>query len=292
MPDPVAFGRPAPSTAPLFRRIAVVGVGLIGGSVAIAAKRAWPSVLVIGIDRKEIIERAMVAQAIDVGGEDLGLAGDADLIVLAAPLAENSRLVSSELARFVAREAVVTDVGSVKREIVGAARALPSRLSFVAGHPIAGAAAGGFEHARADLFAGRPWMLCPPPDGDLHRVDDFVRALDAIPHVIDAASHDELLAFLSHLPQLTASALMTVVGDAIGEKGLALSGRGLLDTTRLAASPAELWKQICEANADRIGPSLDRLIDVLQRLRDDLPRGAVIEQVFSAAQRWKQRMPR
>jgi prephenate dehydrogenase len=164
-------------------------------------------------------------------------------------------------------------------------------LPFVAGHPIAGAAAAGFQHARADLFANRPWMLCPPPDGNLHRVDEFVQALGAAAHVIDADAHDELVAFLSHLPQLAASTLMAVVGDAIGDGGLAFSGRGLQDTTRLAASPAEMWKQICGANADRIGPALDKYIQLLQDVRENLTNSDVVDRVFTAAQRWKAQMP-
>jgi prephenate dehydrogenase len=292
MSDPIPFGRPAAPSPPAFSRVAIIGLGLIGGSVAFATKRAWPSSLVIGIDDKDVVERAMVAQAIDVGGDDLGLAGDAQLVVLAAPLAENERLVSTELARFIEREAVVTDVGSVKRRIIVAARGLPLRLAFVGGHPMAGAAVAGFEHARADLFSGRPWMLFPMADGELHGVDDFVRGLGASPHASDVEVHDRLVAFLSHLPQLTACALMAIVGEAVHEDGLALSGRGLQDTTRLASSPAGMWKEICAANADEIGPALDRLIDLLREVRQDLSTGEVIDRVFSTAQQWKQRMPR
>jgi prephenate dehydrogenase len=96
------------------------------------------------------------------------------------------------------------------------------------------------------------------------------------------------LAFLSHLPQLTASALMQVVGDAVGHEGLALSGRGLADTTRLAASPADIWKDIASTNADEIGPALDALIAVLQDLRRDLPEGDQLAEIFSAANRWRE----
>lgn len=292
MPEPIPFGRPAEAASPIFSRVAVVGLGLIGGSLALATKRAWPSSLVIGVDRKHIVEPAMVAQAIDVGGEDLGLASDADLIVLAAPPSENERVLSGEVVALIERDIVITDVGSVKRGIMNAARALPPRFSFVGGHPMAGAAVAGFEHARADLFSGRPWILCPGPGGRLNRVDEFVSALGATPRVMDDAAHDALVAFLSHLPQLTASALMSVVGDAIGSEALGLSGRGLRDTTRLASSPAEMWREICASNADQIGPALDRLIEVLRQLRDDLQTGAAIERVFSAAQQWKEQMPR
>jgi prephenate dehydrogenase len=109
---------------------------------------------------------------------------------------------------------------------------------------------------------------------------------------MDAPSHDQLVAFLSDLPQLTASALMAVVGEAAGTEGLALSGRGLRDTTRLAESPVDIWKDIISSNADYIGPALDTLIRALQDLRSDLTRGDVLARVFGAAQQWKARLPK
>jgi len=96
-----------------------------------------------------------------------------------------------------------------------------------------------------------------------------------------------LLAFLSHLPQLTASALMQVVGDAVGLEGLALAGRGLADTTRLASSPADIWRDIAATNADEIGAALDALIGRLQDLRRDLPEGDTLADVFNDAARWR-----
>jgi prephenate dehydrogenase len=104
---------------------------------------------------------------------------------------------------------------------------------------------------------------------------------------MDVQAHDRLLAFLSHLPQLTASALMQVVGDAVGQDGLALAGRGLADTTRLASSPPDIWRDIAATNADEIGAALDALIARLQDLRRDLPDGDTLEEVFTEASRWR-----
>ena len=101
-------------------------------------------------------------------------------------------------------------------------------------------------------------------------------------------AHDRLVAFLSHLPQLTASALMQVVGDAVGEEGLALAGRGLADTTRLASSPVDIWRDIAATNADEIDGALNALIAVLERLRRDLPKGDELAGVFAAANRWRE----
>ena len=154
---------------------------------------------------------------------------------------------------------------------------------------MAGSAKGGLENARPDLFKGRPWLLTPSGEGGeaLEKLTAFVSALGAEPRIIDAATHDRVLAFLSHLPQLTASALMQVVGDAVGTDGLALAGRGLADTTRLASSPAEIWRDIAATNADEIAPALDALIAMLQELRRDLPVGDRLADVFSSAAAWR-----
>jgi prephenate dehydrogenase len=189
----------------------------------------------------------------------------------------------------VRQPAVVTDTGSTKRAIVAAARRLPPKFTFIGGHPLGGSAKGGLENARPDLFKGRPWLLTPTGDNGeaFEKLTAFVKALGAVPRSIDAAAHDRVLAFLSHLPQLTASALMQVVGDAVGQDGLALAGRGLADTTRLASSPSEIWRDIAATNADEIGPALDELIAVLQDLRRDLPAGDRLADVFDGAAGWR-----
>jgi len=145
-------------------------------------------------------------------------------------------------------------------------------------------------HARIS-FAGRPWLLTPTGDGAgpaLEKLTAFVEALGATPRIVGVDAHDRLMAYLSHLPQLTASALMHVVGEAVGDQGLALSGRGLADTTRLATSPADIWKDIAATNADEIGPALDTLIAVLQDLRRDLATGDRLTEIFSAAKQWRE----
>jgi prephenate dehydrogenase len=213
-------------------------------------------------------------------------------VILAAPVRQNLALLD-ELDANVRLPAVITDTGSTKRDIVAAARRLPARFTFIGGHPLGGAAASGLEHARPDLFKGRPWLFTPSGDGSseaLEKLLAFARALGAEPKVVNVAAHDRLLAYLSHLPQLTASALMGVVGEAVGDEGLALAGRGLTDTTRLASSPAEIWKDIAATNADEIGPALDGLIAVLQELRQDLTSGDKLSDIFTSASDWRGRL--
>ena len=279
---------------PLFHRVAIVGCGLIGGSLALAIRRRWPGSQVIGIDRNEVLAQAERLQAITAGGDTLALAADADLIVLAAPVRQNLGVLR-RLTQAITGEALVTDVGSTKRSIVEAARALPDRLRFVGGHPLAGAAVGGIEAARADLFDGRTWLVTPDAtrgDDDVRQLEAFVTGLGATPRRIAVAEHDRLLADVSHLPQITASALMHVVGQRVGEEGLALAGRGLRDTTRLAASPADIWRDVAATNHTAIGAALDDLISVLQAMRDDLGGGDTLQQVFDSAGLWKRVLDR
>ena len=292
-------GRPfaGAGAPPVFDRIGIVGLGLIGGSIALAARQLWPKALVIGVDNKDVLETAMRLHAIDVAADDLIVLAEADIVILAAPVRTNIALLA-ELDENIRQPALITDTGSTKRDIVAAAGSLPARFTFIGGHPLAGAAHGGLDNARPDLFSGRPWLLTPAagrPSGrpdDAHgeaidRLTAFVEALGAVPRVMDAAAHDRLLAFLSHLPQLTASALMQVVGESVGIDGLALAGRGLADTTRLASSPADIWQDIAATNADEIGPALDGLIELLQELRRDLPEGDRLHDVFTGAARWR-----
>ena len=274
---------------PIFQKIGIVGLGLIGGSIALAAREIWPTSLVIGVDNKDVLETAMRLHAIDVAADDPIVLAEVDLVILAAPVKQNIELLA-ELDDNVRQPAVVTDTGSTKRAIVGAARALPPKFTFIGGHPLGGGAKGGLENARPDLFKGRPWLLTPSGDGGgeaFEKLTAFVTALGAVPKSLDPAAHDRMLAFLSHLPQLTASALMEVVGDAVGQDGLALAGRGLADTTRLASSPAEIWRDIAATNADEIGPALDVLIALLQELRRDLPAGDRLADVFGGAAAWR-----
>jgi prephenate dehydrogenase len=179
--------------------------------------------------------------------------------------------------------------------MVETAKRLPPRFTFVGGHPLGGAAVGGLEHARPDLFKGRPWLFTPATDQGGEALDKllaFARALGAEPRVLEPAAHDRLLAFLSHLPQITASALMQIVGEGVDEEGLTLAGRGLVDTTRLASSPPEIWKDIAATNADELAAALEALIALLEELKDDLPTGRRLGEVFEEASRWRRKLRR
>jgi prephenate dehydrogenase len=282
---------------PPFTDIAIVGLGLIGGSIALGLRECWPSVRLVGVDRLPVLAHALGDGAIDRGAATVREIGTADLIILAAPVRQNVALLGELTDALLAdegtapgRRPVITDVGGTKRDIVEAAKSRPAGATFVGGHPIGGAERGGFGFARPDLFKGRPWIFTPQPgvdDASMKRLSRFAEGLGARPHIMGADEHDRLMAVLSHLPQLTASALMQVVGCAIPADGLRLAGRGLVDTTRLASSPASVWRDICANNADAIGPAIDALIATLTRLRNDLERGDAVQVTFDEAARWR-----
>jgi prephenate dehydrogenase len=198
------------------------------------------------------------------------------------------------------RPLIVTDVGSTKLSIVHAYRDNRNQyLTFVGGHPIAGTAQAGLRYARADMFRGRPWLFTPDPDGAgdatahlaaVQHLQRFVRAIGAEPGLLDSADeHDRIMAYVSHLPQLAASALMRVAGENVGPPGFAHSGAGLFDTTRLASSPATMWTDILKSNAGHVRRALDAFITDLQAIRDQLTAPGAADWLETGA-RWRARL--
>lgn len=281
-----------PQAEPVFTRIAIVGLGFIGGSIALAARQVWPSALVIGVDQNDVLETAMRMHAVDVGADDPVVAAEADLVILAAPVVENIRLVT-ELAASIRGDALITDVGGSKRVIVDAAAVLPERLTFIGGHPLAGAPRHGIDAARPDLFVGRPWILTPSSSEQpgLDRLKRFIEGIGAEPRLMTAIEHDHLVSYLTQLPQLVVSIMMQVVGEQIGEHGLSFAGRGLADTTRLAATPGHTWKDVLATNDDMAGRALDAFTEMLSYVRARLESGETIEGLFESAAYWRGRLP-
>ncbi|MGE0450142.1 MAG: prephenate dehydrogenase [Vicinamibacterales bacterium] len=277
---------------PPFHRVGIVGLGLIGGSIALAVRAAWPDVTLVGVDRPEALAKADARGLLDRAGPGVDVLAGVDLVVLCAPVRQNLSILA-QVEAAVPPTSVITDAGSTKLQISEAAGRLSAAGRFVGGHPLAGAAVAGLDHARADLFRGQPWILTPGGATDpraVERLHAWVSALGAVPTVMSADEHDRLLAFVSHLPQLVASALMSVVGDAVGAEGLAFAGRGLVDTTRLASSPPEIWRDIAASNAERIAPALDAMIALLHELRADLASGVRLDDVFAEAARWRDQL--
>jgi len=283
------MGAVARSDEPAFQRVAIVGLGLIGGSIALGVRTRWPGVRLLAVDRPEVLDVALARGAIDDGQASIAELGRIDLLVLAAPVGQNAAILAG-LGDMVRGSAVVTDVGGTKRGTLEAAAGLPERLTFVGGHPIGGAAKSGFAHARGTLFFERPWILTPgpsTPEDAIARIESLARGLGARPRRMDAAEHDRVMAFVSHLPQLAASALMDVSGRHAQTAGLGLAGGGLADTTRLASSSAAIWRDVCASNADAIGAALDALTEELAEIRGRLARGEAVDTLFEDAARWR-----
>ena len=185
----------------MFSRVAIVGLGVIGGSVGYAVRRAWPDVPRIGVDTPAVLAEALKHGAITEARNSAAGLEAADLIVLATPVMQIVQQIQ-ELAR-AGTSATVTDVGSTKRAVMAAAARAQLR-TFVGGHPMSGAAGAGLTHAREDLFDGCRWILVPEAAPSLAA---FVTSLGADPHGMDAVSHDRVMAYVSHAPQVMASAL-------------------------------------------------------------------------------------
>jgi prephenate dehydrogenase len=281
-----------PTADLVFERIAILGLGFMGGSLAMAARQVWPGALVIGVDTNDVLETAMRLHAVDVGADDPVIAAEADLVVLAAPVAHNIALLGT-LARSIAGNAIVTDLGASKRAVVEASASLPARLVFVGGHPLAGGPRRGIDAARPDLFIGRPWILTPVGGGSepVERLKRFVAGVGAEPHVMMPAEHDRLVAYLNQLPQVVVNVLMQVLGEQLGDAGLGFAGRGLADTTRLAAAPGHIWKDVLATNKDMAGAALDTFIEMLSFVRERLDSGETVEGLFESAAYWRGRLP-
>lgn len=243
-----------------FERIGIIGTGLIGGSIALAARRTWPSVRIIGTpSRTATLPDGMLDRA---EPDIAALTAASDLVVLCVPVTAMPSAMATIAG--VGSSAVVTDVGSTKRQVMAAAREAGLR-TFVGGHPMSGGERPGAVEARADLFVGKPWLLVEgtAPTADGSRLETFVRALGAVSRWMPADQHDRTVAYVSHLPQVVAAALMNAADRGVPETGPFVAGNAFAEMTRLASSPAEMWQGICADNADFVAEALRSFLSQL-----------------------------
>ena len=245
--------------------IAIAGVGLIGGSFGLAARRAGFSGTILGVSSARTIGAAIARGAIDRGVTLDEAASAADLIFLAQPISAILETLG-KLNAHVQPSTVTTDAGSTKAAICAeAARALPG-CTFVGGHPMAGKEVSGIQSADAELFRGRPWVFTSEPPAMLR---DLVASFGARILVMKPAEHDRMVAWSSHLPQLVSTALAGAVHHHAPD-ALAVAGPGLRDMTRLAASPWDVWRDIIATNHENVYAALDAYIARLESLRGGL----------------------
>lgn len=286
-----------------FRRVAVLGTGLIGGSFALAARREIPGVAIAGYDRPEELEKAKSRGAIDEAcGDVAGAVRGADLVYIALPIVAAIRSLGEVAAAAEAR-ALVTDACSTKaaicREAADKFRGA-DKAQFLGGHPMAGKEVSGVERADAELFRGARYVLVGgEPGGRLpadRRTDAFVDLLGRMgsePVWFDAETHDWAVGMVSHLPQLVSVALGRVIEEETDETGLpvSLAGSGLRDALRLAASPYSVWRDICLTNTENVRRALDRMEQAVEYLRTHLA-SRELEKEFQAANEAYKSLPK
>jgi prephenate dehydrogenase len=256
-------------------RLAVIGVGLIGGSIGLAAREHVADVEVAGFDAQPgVLDAARELGAVDVAAGSLAEALDgAGACFLCAPVGALPALLEEALAA-APPDCVVSDVGSTKRGIADATR----DERFIGGHPVAGSESSGVRSARADLFQGAAWYLTPgqASSGVLYeRLHGLLVQLGAHPVAIDAETHDRILATVSHLPHVLANVLVTQAASAMASEGEALPrvGPSFRDTTRVAGANTSIWTDIYMANGEAIAAEIDRTVERLRGVADTLRAG-------------------
>jgi len=276
----------------LFPRVAVVGVGLIGGSFALALKQAKACGHVVGVGRNPAnLQLALSRGAIDSMQSDPGRAAeDADLVLVAAPVGQFPKIFRA-VGAVLKPGAILTDAGSTKRDVVEAARkALKKKIGqFVPAHPIAGAEKSGAAAANAELFRGRRVVITPLEENAsaaVEKVNQAWSSCGARTSQMSPEQHDAVFAAVSHLPHLLAYAL---VHDVAGRKNsgelFSFAAGGFRDFTRIASSNPEMWRDICVANADKLGAELASYTKKLAAVKKLLARrdAKALEKLFDEA---------
>lgn len=258
--------------APDFRTIAIIGVGLIGGSIAAAIRQRKQAATVIGVGRDSSrLAKAQQSGLIDEAATDLGsVAERSDLLIFCTPV---DRIVAGvrEAAKRARPGMLITDAGSVKGTICRElATGLPAGVEFVGSHPLAGSEKQGFEHADPQLFAGRICVMTPTPTtkpGTVARIARFWQNLGAVAVEMTPEDHDRALAQTSHLPHVVAAALAAMIGpEYIGR----LAATGFRDTTRIASGDPDLWTAILLANVEPVLAELQKYEESLTAFRQGL----------------------
>ena len=284
----------------MFKQITVIGTGLVGGSLALAAKNHGLAERVVGCDRAETLERAHRAGAIDSGSSDPAQAcAGSEVVVLATPVGAILDFVE-RIAPRLPDDVLITDVGSTKKEIVERARAALGRDAgkrFLPGHPMAGKERSGIEQADPELFVGAVWLFTPVTVGNASctagpggtsqdrgwRGNDWValvEKLGAKAMFMDVERHDRLCAWISHLPQMIATAFASTLEDHVGDDAeiKAIGGRALRELTRIAASPYSMWRDIAMTNSENLEEALLRLEQKLAYIRENLKTAGLREE--------------
>jgi prephenate dehydrogenase len=262
------------------RQITIIGTGLLGGSLGLALKKCGFTGRIIGCDRAPVLERARKKGAIDQGHiHPSDAVRGSQIVVLATPVGAIIELIKF-LGPALPPKTLLTDVGSTKAEVLASAREVFGKnvsRRFLAGHPMAGKEQAGVEFADPDLFRGAAWFFTPAAaqniyDGTSDEFLGWVEKMGARPVSMDAAEHDQLCAWISHLPQMISTALAATLVDEYGEDAplLEAGGRALREMTRISGSPYSMWRDIALTNKKSISDALLKLEQRLAHIRENL----------------------
>jgi prephenate dehydrogenase len=279
----------------MFNRVAIIGLGLVGGSVGLALHKTHAAQQVVGYDLgRGVSERACKIGAIDQAYMNLAdTVRDAELVILATPVGTMHALLQA-IAPLLAAGTVVTDVSSTKLQVISwAEEFLPANIFFVGGHPMAGKEVSGVDVADADLFKNCIYCLTPTSHTRpvaISKVAGMVELLGARLRFLEPSEHDGLVAGVSHLPFLVATTLMnTVAQDATWNDASLLASSGFRDTTRLAAGSPEMYRDICFTNSNAIVRWLDAYATNILSLRDQIAQhDADINEIFTKSRLLRQ----
>jgi prephenate dehydrogenase len=277
------------------RQITIVGTGLIGGSLGLALRRAGFSGAIVGCDKPELMDRAITREAIDRGATDpRDAALESDVVVLATPVGAILS-VFERLAPVLPPATLLTDTGSTKEQLVERARLVlgdKAAERILPGHPMAGKEHGGIENADPNLFHDAVWLVTPinPDLPYTPRQQEYVDLLSSIGArviAIDPQRHDRLCAWISHLPQMMATALSSMLREELGDDETVpqIGGRALREMTRIAHSPYSMWRDIALTNTQNIEEALLRFEQELAHLRENL-RGPELRKMFESANKF------
>ena len=265
-----------PVVVPAIERLCVVAPGLLGGSLALACRKARLAHRVVGVARRqETLDEGLSIGAFDEATLELskGVSG-ADVVVLAAPVRASISLLT-QMSPYLGPASVVTDMGSTKAAICREARRILGPGRFVGGHPMAGSHRSGIQVARADLFQGACYAFVREPETPARSscvLEEMARGVGAKPLWMTAEDHDRLVARISHLPHLAACALVECADacEISGTRAVELAASGFRDTTRIAAGNPSMWTDICLTNQAAVLECLDEYMDALAHLREKI----------------------
>ena len=277
-----------------FHQITIVGTGLIGGSFGLAVKKHGFRGTVVGCDRKPVLAKARKLGAIDRAvGDPIAASAGSDLVFLATPVGGIVELIE-QLAPHLSPGTLLTDAGSTKSEVLHAAsRAFGADAAerFLGGHPMAGKENSGIDFADADLFRGAVWFLTPQPGQSLNAkkaraFTSMLKKIGARVEELDPSDHDQLCAWISHVPQMVSTALAATLVEEYGPRAplLESGGRALREMTRIAASPHSMWRDIALTNKEHIADALLKLEQQLAHIRENLDTRE-LERAFDIAHR-------